>query len=72
MDIMDFILFLVDREDFYSIPQYEPKPTRPSFSTLTLRKKGKSVSSWDIKDFYSISVLTVSKLNTDVSRSVEV
>lgn len=47
--------------------------TRPSFSTLTLRKKGKHVSAWKIDDPFVFTVNGISRLNCDAAhRTVEV
>lgn len=47
--------------------------TRHSLSSLTLRKnKGKYQSSWTIDDLFSFKVCAITRLNTDVNRTVEV
>ncbi|KAF7404673.1 hypothetical protein HZH66_003579 [Vespula vulgaris] len=47
--------------------------TRPSFSTLTLRKKGKHVSAWKIDDPFVFTVNGISRLNCDAAhRTVEI
>uniref|UniRef100_A0ABD2XJG3 phosphatidylinositol 3-kinase n=1 Tax=Trichogramma kaykai TaxID=54128 RepID=A0ABD2XJG3_9HYME len=47
--------------------------TRPSFSTLTLRKKGKYTYSWNIEDQFQFTVNGISRLNCDAAhRSVEI
>lgn len=47
--------------------------TRPSFSTLTLRKKGKYTYSWNIEDQFKFNVNGISRLNCDAAhRTVEV
>nr|CAD7401329.1 unnamed protein product [Timema poppensis] len=48
------------------------KRTRSSFSTLTLRKKGKHMSSWNILEPFTFRVCAISRLNCDVNRTVEV
>ncbi|CAG2056380.1 unnamed protein product, partial [Timema podura] len=47
------------------------KRTRSSFSTLTLRKKGKHMSSWNIQEPFTFRVCAISRLNCDVNRTVE-
>ena len=47
--------------------------TRPSFSTLTLRKKGKHISAWKIEEPFAFTVNGISRLNCDAAhRTVEV
>lgn len=47
--------------------------TRPSFSTLTLRKKGKHISAWKIEEPFIFTVNGISRLNCDAAhRTVEV
>ncbi|XP_015181948.1 PREDICTED: phosphatidylinositol 4,5-bisphosphate 3-kinase catalytic subunit delta isoform [Polistes dominula] len=47
--------------------------TRPSFSTLTLRKKGKHISAWKIDDQFTFTVNGISRLNCDAAhRTVEI
>lgn len=49
------------------------KRSRPSFSTLTLRKKGKHISAWKIDDQFVFSVNAISRLNCDSAhRTVDV
>lgn len=50
----------------------EQKRPRQSISTLTLRKKGKHISSWDLDDKFSCTVSIICRLNCDLSRTVEV
>ena len=46
---------------------------RPSFSTLTLRKKGKHTCVWSIEEKFSFDVNGISRLNCDAAhRTVEV
>lgn len=46
---------------------------RPSFSTLTLRKKGKHISAWKIEEPFAFTVNGISRLNCDAAhRTVEV
>lgn len=46
---------------------------RPSFSTLTLRKKGKHISAWKIEEPFVFIVNGISRLNCDAAhRTVEV
>lgn len=47
--------------------------TRPSSSTLTLRKKGKHISAWKIEEPFVFTVNAISRLNCDAAhRTVEV
>ncbi|XP_076669716.1 phosphatidylinositol 3-kinase 92E isoform X5 [Andrena cerasifolii] len=47
--------------------------TRPSFSTLTLRKKGKHISAWKIEEPFAFTVNGISRLNCDAAhRTVEI
>ena len=47
--------------------------SRPSFSTLTLRKKGKYTYSWNIEDQFKFNVNGISRLNCEAAhRTVEV
>ena len=47
--------------------------TRPSFSTLTPRKKGKHISAWKIEEPFVFTVNAISRLNCDAAhRTVEV
>ncbi|XP_043477506.1 phosphatidylinositol 4,5-bisphosphate 3-kinase catalytic subunit delta isoform [Leptopilina heterotoma] len=49
------------------------KRTRPSSSTLTLRRKGKLISVWKIEDQFSFTVNGISRLNCDAAhRTVEI
>ncbi|KAI4460968.1 phosphatidylinositol kinase [Holotrichia oblita] len=45
---------------------------KPSFSTLTLRKKNKYKSAWSIKDVFKITLNTISGINCDTKRNVEI
>lgn len=64
---------LVDVDNVYENPEdLEARPNRPSFSTLTLRKKGKHISAWDIEDPFRFEISAISKLNCDITRPVEV
>ncbi|XP_066595868.1 phosphatidylinositol 4,5-bisphosphate 3-kinase catalytic subunit delta isoform [Prorops nasuta] len=44
--------------------------TRPSFSTLTLRKKGKYTSAWKIDDQFVFEVNGISRLNVDATHRI--
>lgn len=70
--VLFYFLLSVDRENEYNVPHVEGKSTRPSFSMLTMPKKGKTVSSWEIKDYFSCTVLAVCNFNIDATRTVEV
>ena len=49
------------------------KRAKPSFSTLTLRKRGKHISAWKIDDQFMFNVNGISRLNCDAAhRTVEV
>lgn len=68
-------MFSVDIDNVYENPDNaEDKKTRSSFSTstLTLRKKGKFMSSWNIDDPFTFRVSAICRLNCDTSRQVEV
>ncbi|KAK4875877.1 hypothetical protein RN001_012299 [Aquatica leii] len=54
------------------ISTLDNKKPRSSFSTLTLRKKGKHKSSWSIEEHFSITICTISGLNCDTKRNVEI
>ncbi|XP_077283888.1 phosphatidylinositol 3-kinase 92E [Arctopsyche grandis] len=60
----------LDGRHVYKTPQMDNFISQPCSSTL--RKKGKTISSWDIRDRYSCRILAVCKLNTDTNRNVEV
>lgn len=61
----------IERENFYQMPM-ECKQNRPSYQTSTLRKKGKTISSWSIDEMFSCTVLAICRLNIDTTRTVEV
>lgn len=62
----------VEMEIDDSLDVSDEKRVRTSFSTLTLRKKGKLISSWHINDPFAFQILAICKLNCDSTRSVEV
>ena len=66
--------FLVDQDNVYeNLDDLDLSTSRQTFSTLTLRKnKGKYLSSWTIDDRFSLKICAISRLNTDVNRTVEV
>lgn len=45
---------------------------KPAKSTSTLRKKGKHKSSWDINDSFQVTLQTISNLNVDTNKTVEI
>ncbi|KAL1462919.1 hypothetical protein WDU94_014720 [Cyamophila willieti] len=60
-------------EKIYDNPDdLETRSTRSSFSTLTLRKKGRYTSSWNIRERFQFHVGKVSRINCDTTRPVEV
>lgn len=58
--------------DYDTISLSDNKKPRSSFSTLTLRKKGKHKSSWNIQEDLTITLSTISGLNCDTKRTIEV
>lgn len=64
----------VDQDNAFDNPDADTlQRTRPSFSTLTLRKKGKHISAWKIDDSFFFTVNGISRLNCDAAhRTVEV
>jgi len=65
------LVFSVSLDNIYE--SLSDLDTGRNFSTLTLRKnKLKVVSSWSLDDLFSVQIDTVSRLNTDVNRTVEV
>lgn len=63
-----------DKENAFENPEADTlKRARPSFSTLTLRKKGKHISVLKIEDQFMFNVNGISRLNCDAAhRTVEV
>lgn len=55
-----------------SICQEEDQPKNLNIQTQTLRKKGRSVSSWNIKENFQLIVKAVNGLNCDTNRTVEI
>lgn len=65
----------IDNDDIYSKIDSDTltRTTRPSFSTLTLRKKGKHTCAWNIDEQFTFNVNGISRLNCDAAhRTVEV
>lgn len=64
----------IDADNIYDIPEIDSlKRSRPSFSTLTLRKKGKHISAWKLDEQFVFNVNGISRLNCDTSHhTVEV
>ncbi|XP_034936238.1 phosphatidylinositol 4,5-bisphosphate 3-kinase catalytic subunit delta isoform-like [Chelonus insularis] len=65
---------MVDQDNLFENPELDTlKRARPTFSTLTLRKKGKHISAWKIEDWFVFNVNGISRLNCDAAnRTVEV
>ncbi|KAK0174893.1 hypothetical protein PV327_010608 [Microctonus hyperodae] len=65
---------VVDYDNVFDNPELETlKRSRPTFSTLTLRKKGKHISAWKIDDLFAFTVNGISRLNCDAAnRTVEI
>lgn len=66
------IFFPVEISNLYDNPDNELVRTRSSFSTLTLRKKGKYMSAWNIVENFTFRVSAMCRLNCDSTRNVEV
>lgn len=66
------IVLVLEGNDYETRDSLELKRPRQSSSTLTLRKKGKHVSSWNIEDNFTIEISVLCRLNCDDSRPVEV
>lgn len=64
----------MDQDIVYEhLDDFDLSSSRQSFSTLTLRKnKGKHQSSWTLNDRFSLKICAITRLNTDVNRTVEV
>lgn len=64
----------VDQDSTYENPDVDTlQRTKPSSSTLTLRKKGKCISAWKIEEPFYFTVNGISRLNCDaIHRTVEV
>ncbi|XP_044753388.1 phosphatidylinositol 4,5-bisphosphate 3-kinase catalytic subunit delta isoform isoform X2 [Coccinella septempunctata] len=56
--------------DYECIGNFDKKP-RPSYSTLTLRKKGKCKSAWDLISNFRLTLSKLRKLNLDPKRASE-
>lgn len=64
---------VLDQDNLMDNPELEnQKRARPSFSTLTLRKKGKHISAWKLEEQFVFTVNGISRLNCDANRQVEV
>lgn len=66
------MLVVLEGNEYETRDALEMKRPRQSSSTLTLRKKGKHISSWNIEDKFSIEISVLCRLNCDVGRLVEV
>lgn len=66
------VLFSVEIGNLYDNPDTELARTRSSFSTLTLRKKGRYMSAWNIIENFTFRVSAMCRLNCDSTRNVEV
>jgi len=64
----------VDQDSAFDNPDVDTlQRTKPSSSTLTLRKKGKHISVWKIEEPFVFTVNGISRLNCDAAhRTVEV
>jgi len=64
----------VYQDNAYDNPDVDTlQRTKPSSSTLTLRKKGKHISAWKIEEPFVFTVNAISRLNCDAAhRTVEV
>lgn len=64
---------LVAPENVYEcLDNFDIRKSKSTYSTLTLRKKGKHKSSWSIEDNFSLTVCTVNAVNCDMKRNIEV
>lgn len=64
----------VDQDNAIDNPEVDTlQRTKPSSSTLTLRKKGKHISAWKLEEPFVFTVNKISRLNCDAAqRTVEV
>lgn len=64
----------VDQDNAIDNPEVDTlQRTKPSSSTLTLRKKGKHISAWKLEESFIFTVNKISRLNCDAAqRTVEV
>lgn len=70
---INFYLFVVEEDNVYeSLDNFDSRKPKTSYSTMTLRKKGKHKSAWNITDNFTITICTVNRLNCDVKRNPEV
>lgn len=68
-----YLLVVVEEDNVYeSLDNFDSRKAKTSYSTMTLRKKGKHKSSWNITDNFSITLCTVNRLNCDIKRNPEV
>lgn len=65
---------LVDQDNAIDNPEVDTlQRTKPSSSTLTLRKKGKHISAWKLEEQFVFTVNKISRLNCDAAqRTVEI
>ncbi|XP_046389933.1 phosphatidylinositol 4,5-bisphosphate 3-kinase catalytic subunit delta isoform [Ischnura elegans] len=66
-----FNSIMVEMDNLYEYPESLKSHARPSASTLTLRKKGKYISSWSVDKHFQFTVQAISRLNCDDNRTVE-
>lgn len=64
----------VDQDNAFDNPEMDTlQRTKPSSSTLTLRKKGKHISAWKLEESFVFTVNGISRLNCDAAhRTVDV
>lgn len=66
-------MVVVEEDNVYeSLDNFDSRKAKTSYSTMTLRKKGKHKSSWNITDNFTITLCTVNRLNCDIKRNPEV
>jgi len=53
------------QEDVARLDLKQPRPGSASASTMTLRKRGKYLSSWEVKGKFRILIKSISKLNCE-------
>jgi phosphatidylinositol-4,5-bisphosphate 3-kinase catalytic subunit alpha/beta/delta len=66
--VSDVYVFTSPGDPIAINPGKPPKPVNSS----TLRKKGKHRSSWDISDNFEITIQTISNLNVEINKTVEI
>lgn len=70
---VNVFLIAVEEDNVYeSLDTFDSRKSKSTYSTMTLRKKGKHKSAWNITDNFSINLCTVNRLNCDVKRYTEV